>query len=77
MKAITRRGKNHGGNEVLCTIGGNTCGNPSPVIIGLRAIGFLLPQWNLGKDMNRNNRQKSKDTRRYLVKTENDGNRLE
>lgn len=75
MKRSQDGGKTWGQLEVLWHDGGNTCGNPSPVIDRTTGNIFLLSTWNLGEDHESEIiAEKSKDTRRvFVLKSENDG----
>ena len=60
-------GKTWGDLNVIWDDGGNTCGNPSPVVLGNGRI-VLLMTWNLGSDKEGQiERNQSVDTRRVFV----------
>lgn len=68
-------GKTWSGLITVWDDGGNTCGNPSPVVDQKTGEIFLLMTWNLGPDnIGKINDGTSKDTRRvYLSHSNDDG----
>jgi len=61
--------------KVIWDDGGNTCGNPAPVVVGNSGEILLVATWNLGKDKERDiERNLSADTRRvYVFRSEDNG----
>jgi sialidase-1 len=68
MKRSEDGGKTWGDLKVIWDAGGNTCGNPSPVVDRSTGDIFLLSTWNLGTDREPDIiKGTSKDTRRVFV----------
>ncbi len=61
--------------RVVWDDGGNTCGNPAPVVDRATGTVWLLSTWNLGRDVEREIIDgKSRDTRRvFVIHSEDDG----
>jgi sialidase-1 len=68
-------GRTWSGQEVIWSDGGNTCGNPCPVVDEDTGTIWLLLTWNLGEDRESDIiAKKSRDTRRVWVTfSEDDG----
>ncbi|NQU43504.1 exo-alpha-sialidase [bacterium] len=74
---LLRRSENNGrtwsGQQVVWSDGGNTCGNPSPVVDAKTGTIWLLMTWNLGQDREREIVDgTSRDTRRVFVASSTD-----
>lgn len=77
---LVRRSFDHGQNwiaqQVVWDDGGNTCGNPSPVVDRDTGTTWLLMTWNRGDDHEKDIIAKtSKDTRRIFVTSSADDGR--
>lgn len=78
---VVRRSEDGGQTWSPMTIvwddGGNTCGNPAPVVDGRSGRVLLLSTWNLGGDHEPQIiNQTSKDTRRiFVLHSDDDGNK--
>lgn len=73
LKRSTDGGRTWSPQQVVRDDGGNTCGNPVPVVDRETGTVWLLMTWNLGADSERQIRdRKSKDTRRVFVTSSSD-----
>jgi sialidase-1 len=73
LRRSTDGGKSWGPLQVIWDDGGNTCGNPAPVVDHRTGKIVLLSTWNLGGDHEPQIIDgKSKDTRRIFVLTSTD-----
>lgn len=75
LKRSTDNGKTWSAQSVVWDDGGNTCGNPAPVVDRETGTIFLLMTWNRGDDHERDIIDlKSTDTRRvYVTESRDDG----
>lgn len=75
LRRSTDGGRTWSPPEVVWDDGGNTCGNPCPVVDSRTGIVWLLSTWNRGDDHESQIiAQKSKDTRRiFLLRSSDEG----
>ncbi len=68
VKRSEDAGRNWGPQQIVWADGGNTCGNPSPVVDRDTGTIWLLMTWNRGDDHEKDiNARTSRDTRRIFV----------
>jgi sialidase-1 len=75
VRRSTDNGETWGPGSLVWSDGGNTCGNPAPVVDRITGTVWLLSTWNLGTDSeSRIVNGTSADTRRvFLLRSDDDG----